>query len=160
MGDNLTFFVEFAVILACIVMGTRVGGAGVGLWGGVGVFILVFVFGEAPGAPPASAVAIILAVVTAAALMQASGGIDWMVKIAAGIIEAHPGAHDDAREDDRELDEEAEVVAHRLVDGPAHGVLVFLARVGHDGLQPGRERGDDVVERHGGLVGLVEDLLR
>ena len=88
--DNLTFFLELAVILACIVMGTRVGGAGVGLWGGVGVGVLVFIFREQPGAPPAAAVAIILAVVTAAALMQASGGIDWMVKVAAGIIEAHP----------------------------------------------------------------------
>lgn len=89
--DNLTFFLELAVVLACIVIGTRVGGAGVGLWGGVGVGVLVFIFQESPGAPPASAVAIILAVVTAAALMQASGGIDWMVKVAAGIIEAHPG---------------------------------------------------------------------
>jgi anaerobic C4-dicarboxylate transporter DcuB len=88
--DNLTFWLEFAVILACIVMGTRVGGAGVGLWGGVGVAILVFVFGEIPGAPPATAVAIILAVVTAASLMQAAGGIDWMVKVAAGIIERNP----------------------------------------------------------------------
>jgi anaerobic C4-dicarboxylate transporter DcuA/anaerobic C4-dicarboxylate transporter DcuB len=88
--DNLVFWLEFAVVLACIVMGTRVGGAGVGLWGGVGVAILVFVFREPPGAPPASAVAIILAVVTAASLMQAAGGIDWMVKVAAGIIEKHP----------------------------------------------------------------------
>ena len=88
--DNLQFFVEFAVVLACIVMGTRVGGAGVGLWGGVGVAILVFVFREAPGSPPAAAVAIILAVVTAASLMQAAGGIDWMVMVAARIIERHP----------------------------------------------------------------------
>lgn len=87
---NLQFYLELAVVLACIIMGTRVGGAGVGLWGGTGVAILVFVFQEAPGAPPASAVAIILAVVTAAALMQAAGGIDWMVKVAAGIIEKHP----------------------------------------------------------------------
>jgi anaerobic C4-dicarboxylate transporter DcuA/anaerobic C4-dicarboxylate transporter DcuB len=88
--DNLTFWLEFAVVLGCIVMGTRVGGAGVGLWGGVGVAVLVFVFRELPGAPPATAVAIILAVVTAASLMQAAGGIDWMVKVAAGIIERHP----------------------------------------------------------------------
>src|SRR4029079_6710189 len=85
-----TFWLEFAVVLACIVMGTRVGGAGVGLWGGVGVAVLVFVFRELPGAPPATAVAIILAVVTAASLMQAAGGIDWMVKVAAGIIERNP----------------------------------------------------------------------
>jgi anaerobic C4-dicarboxylate transporter DcuA/anaerobic C4-dicarboxylate transporter DcuB len=88
--DDLQFWLELAVVLACIVMGTRVGGAGVGLWGGVGVFVLVFVFQEAPGSPPASAVAIILAVVTAASLMQAAGGIDWMVMVAAGIIERHP----------------------------------------------------------------------
>ena len=88
--DNLTFWLEFAVVLFCIVMGTRLGGAGVGLWGVIGVGVLVFFFGEQPGAPPASAVAIILAVVTAASLMQAAGGIDWMVKVAAGIIEAHP----------------------------------------------------------------------
>ncbi len=88
--DNLRFWLELLVILACIVMGTRVGGAGVGLWGGVGVAVLVFVFREAPGAPPAAAVAIILAVVTAASLMQAAGGIDWMVKVAAGIIEKNP----------------------------------------------------------------------
>jgi anaerobic C4-dicarboxylate transporter DcuB len=88
--DNLSFWAELAVIVVCILMGTRVGGVGVGLWGGVGVGILVFVFREQPGAPPAAAVAIILAVVTAAALMQASGGIDWMVKIAAGIIERNP----------------------------------------------------------------------
>ena len=87
---DVQFFLEFAVVLACIVMGTRVGGAGVGLWGGVGVAVLVFVFQEPPGAPPAAAVAIILAVVTAASLMQAAGGIDWMVKVAAGIIESHP----------------------------------------------------------------------
>jgi len=90
MNDTLQFFLEFAVVLACIVMGTRVGGIGVGLWGGAGVFILIFIFGEAPGSPPATAVAIILAVVTAAALMQAAGGIDWMVQVAAGIIERHP----------------------------------------------------------------------
>ena len=71
-------------------MGTRAGGVGVGLWGGLGTFILVFVFGEAPGEPPAAALAIILAVVTAAAMMQAAGGIDWMVAMAARVIEGHP----------------------------------------------------------------------
>ena len=87
---DIEFFLEAVVVLGCIVMGTRVGGIGVGLWGGVGVGILVFGFQEQPGSPPAAAVAIILAVVTAASLMQASGGIDWMVQVAAGIIEKHP----------------------------------------------------------------------
>jgi anaerobic C4-dicarboxylate transporter DcuA/anaerobic C4-dicarboxylate transporter DcuB len=84
------FILEAIVVLAAILMGTRAGGVGVGVWGGLGVAILVFVFQEAPGEPPISAMLIILAVVTSASLMQAAGGIDWMVKVAAGIISKHP----------------------------------------------------------------------
>jgi anaerobic C4-dicarboxylate transporter len=87
---DIIFVLEALVVLGAIVMGTRAGGVGVGLWGGLGVFILVFIFGEAPGAAPAAAMAIILAVVTAAALMQAAGGIDWMVYVAAQAIESRP----------------------------------------------------------------------
>ncbi len=87
---SITFVLEALVVLGSIVMGTRAGGVGVGLWGGVGTFVLIFIFGEAPGAPPASALAIILAVVTSAALMQAAGGIDWMVAVAARVIEKRP----------------------------------------------------------------------
>jgi anaerobic C4-dicarboxylate transporter DcuB len=87
---SVSFVLEALVVLGAIVMGTRAGGVGVGLWGGLGVFVLVFIFREPPGEPPAAALAIILAVVTAAALMQAAGGIDWMVAVAAGIIEKRP----------------------------------------------------------------------
>ena len=87
---SVSFVLEALVVLGSIIMGTRAGGVGVGLWGGLGTFILVFVFGESPGEPPAAALAIILAVVTAAAMMQAAGGIDWMVAMAARVIEAHP----------------------------------------------------------------------
>ena len=87
---SVTFVLEALVVLGAIVMGTRAGGVGVGLWGGLGVFVLVFIFREPPGEPPAAALAIILAVVTAAAMMQAAGGIDWMVSVAAGIIEKRP----------------------------------------------------------------------
>src|SRR4051812_26321429 len=87
---DVSFVLEGLVVLGAIVMGTRAGGVGVGLWGGLGTFVLVFVFGEAPGEPPAAALAIILAVVTAASMMQAAGGIDWMVSVAARVIEKHP----------------------------------------------------------------------
>jgi anaerobic C4-dicarboxylate transporter DcuB len=87
---DITFLLEAVVVLGAIVMGTRYSGIAVGLWGGTGVAVLVFVFGEAPGEPPSAAVAIILAVVTAAAMMQAAGGIDWMVKVAAKVIESRP----------------------------------------------------------------------
>lgn len=87
---DVVFVLEALVVVGCIVMGTRAGGVGIGVWGGLGVAVLVFVFGEAPGEPPISALLIILTVVTAAALMQVSGGIDWMVKIAASVIRRHP----------------------------------------------------------------------
>ena len=60
---SVSFVLEALVVVGAIVMGTRAGGVGVGLWGGLGTFVLVFIFGEAPGEPPAAAVAIILAVV-------------------------------------------------------------------------------------------------
>ena len=50
---DVSFVLEALVVLGAIVMGTRAGGVGVGLWGGLGTFVLVFVFGEAPGEPPA-----------------------------------------------------------------------------------------------------------
>ncbi|MFV0286444.1 MAG: anaerobic C4-dicarboxylate transporter family protein, partial [Demequina sp.] len=87
---SLSFVLEALVVLGAIILGTRASGVGVGVWGGVGTFVLIFVFGEAPGDPPAAAIAIILGVVTAAALMQAAGGIDWMVAMAARVIERRP----------------------------------------------------------------------
>jgi anaerobic C4-dicarboxylate transporter DcuB len=87
---SVTFVLEALVVLGAIIMGTRAGGVAVGLWGGLGTFVLVFIFGEAPGEPPGAALAIILGVVTAASLMQAAGGIDWMVAMAARVIESHP----------------------------------------------------------------------
>ena len=56
---SVSFVLEALVVLGSIVMGTRAGGVGVGLWGGLGTFVLVFIFGEAPGEPPAAAMAII-----------------------------------------------------------------------------------------------------
>ena len=70
----------------------RSGGIGLGLWGGVGTLVLVFVFGLDPGEPPISAMLIIIAVIAAAAAMQAAGGIDYMVLIASKALRARPKA--------------------------------------------------------------------
>ncbi|MFF8818782.1 anaerobic C4-dicarboxylate transporter [Leucobacter sp. NPDC015123] len=88
--DIFLFITQLLVVLACIVMGTRSSGVGLGLWGGTGVAILVFVFGLAPGAPPVDALLIVLSVVLASSMMQAAGGIDWMVSIAAKVIAKNP----------------------------------------------------------------------
>ncbi len=88
--DGVLIAIEALVVLGAIVMGTRSSGVGLGIWGGVGVFVLVFVFGLEPGSAPTDAMLIIIAVVTAAGMMQVSGGIDWMVSVAAKAIANHP----------------------------------------------------------------------
>ena len=87
---NWMALLELAVVVVAIIMGVRMGGIGLGIWGSSGVAVLVFVFGLAPGAIPGSAVLIILAVITAASAMQAAGGIDYLVRIAASIIRKNP----------------------------------------------------------------------
>src|SRR5689334_6797085 len=81
---------ELAVLLAAIALGARAGGVGMGLWGGVGLAVLVFGFGEKPGAIPGEVLLIILTVIMAASAMEAAGGIDYLVKIASGIIRKSP----------------------------------------------------------------------
>jgi anaerobic C4-dicarboxylate transporter DcuA len=82
--------VELVVLLAAIALGARVGGVGMGLWGGVGLAVLVFVFGEKPGGIPGEVLLIILTVIMAASAMEAAGGVDYLVRIAAGIIRRSP----------------------------------------------------------------------
>ncbi len=82
--------VQAVVLIGAIVMGTRSSGVGLGIWGGFGVAVLVFVFGLEPGSPPVDAMLIIISVVVTAAMMQVAGGIDWMVSVAAKAIRSRP----------------------------------------------------------------------
>ena len=86
----LKLILEFAVVLAAIFLGSRSGGVGLGLWGGAGVLVLTFIFGLAPTAPPVDVMLIILAVIMAAAVMEAAGGIDYLVELAERIIRRNP----------------------------------------------------------------------
>jgi len=90
MDETTKLIVEFIAVIVFIFLGVRSGGVGLGLWGGVGVLFFAFIFQEQPGEPPISAMLIIIAVITAAAAMQAAGGTDFLVKIAARIIRANP----------------------------------------------------------------------
>lgn len=81
---------QLAIVLAMIFIGAKKGGIGLGIYGMVGVFILVFVFGEAPGAIPIDVMLIIVSVITASAALQAAGGLDYMVNVAARILKKHP----------------------------------------------------------------------
>jgi anaerobic C4-dicarboxylate transporter DcuB len=88
--DTVLFILELAVVLGAIVMGTRSSGVALGIWGGFGVAVLVFVFQLEPGSPPVDAMLIIISVVLTASMMQVAGGIDWMVTIAARAIRSRP----------------------------------------------------------------------
>jgi len=90
--DWILVAVQGLVVVGFIALGVRSGGIGLGLWGGVGTLILVFVFGLDPGEPPFSAMLIIIAVVSAAAAMQAAGGVDYMVVVASKALRAKPKA--------------------------------------------------------------------
>jgi anaerobic C4-dicarboxylate transporter DcuA len=87
---TLSLILQLAVVLGAIALGARVGGVGMGLWGGVGLAVLVFGFGAAPGSIPGEVLLIILTVIMAASAMEAAGGIDYLVRIAAGIIRKSP----------------------------------------------------------------------
>ncbi|WP_350348629.1 anaerobic C4-dicarboxylate transporter family protein [Agromyces sp. G08B096] len=91
MNDNVWLLVaELLVVVLAIYMGTRTSGIGLGVWGLVGVAVLVFGFGVEPGNAPVDAVFIVITVITAASVMQAAGGIDWMVKVASKVIRSRP----------------------------------------------------------------------
>lgn len=87
---SIELILQLIVLLAAIAIGARAGGVGMGLWGGVGLAILVFGFGAKPGSIPGEVLLIILAVIMAASAMEAAGGIDYLVRIAAKIIRKSP----------------------------------------------------------------------
>ncbi len=90
--DTVLLLLHGAVVIGAIYLGVREGGLGLGIWGLVGVFVLVYGFRQAPGNPPTDAVFIIIAVIVAASAMQLAGGIDWMVGVAANLIRGRPQA--------------------------------------------------------------------
>lgn len=86
----MDFIIQLIVVLICLFYGARKGGIALGLLGGVGLIILVFVFHLAPGKPPVDVMLVIIAVVAASATLQASGGLDVMLQIAERLLRRNP----------------------------------------------------------------------
>lgn len=82
--------IQLLFVLAAIVVGARLGGIGLGVMGGAGLAILVFVFGLEPTSPPIDVMLMIAAVISAAAAMQAAGGLDWLVRVAEKLLRKNP----------------------------------------------------------------------
>jgi anaerobic C4-dicarboxylate transporter DcuA len=127
-------WIELAVVLGMIFIGARLGGAALGMMGGLGVGILAFVFGEKPVDPPIDVMLMIAAVCTAAACLQASGGMDYLVRLAEKALRAYPPA----------ITFVAPVVAYffTLFAGTGHvayAILPVIAEVSKDaGVRPER----------------------
>ncbi len=83
-------WLQLLILLAMILIGSRLKGIALGLMGVVGVFIYVTFFGMHPADPPGDIMLIILCVVTLSATLEAAGGLDYIVKIAEKIIRRNP----------------------------------------------------------------------
>ena len=88
----LVIIIEFLVVLLALLVGARYGSLALGAISGIGLGILVFGFGLTPGTPPLDVIFIIIAAITCAATLQASGGMNWMVQIAERLMRKHPGS--------------------------------------------------------------------
>src|SRR6188768_3861862 len=82
--------IQLVVLLVCIFIGARMSGIGLGVMGMIGLLILLFVFGMQPSDPPLEVMLIIMSVVTAAAALQAAGGMDYLVTVAGKILRSNP----------------------------------------------------------------------
>ena len=83
-------WLDLAILLACILIGARLGGIGLGTVAAFGMSVIVFGFGRSPGSFPGEVLLIVLCVVTAAAALQAGGGLDLMVSVAEKLLRRHP----------------------------------------------------------------------
>ncbi|MEI7612452.1 MAG: anaerobic C4-dicarboxylate transporter [Betaproteobacteria bacterium] len=88
MDYNLVM--EFVIILACLLVGTRYGGFGLGLVSGIGVLLFAFVFHLPPGKPPIDVLLTIMSVLGCASVLQSAGGLNVMMRFAEKILRKHP----------------------------------------------------------------------
>ena len=81
---------QLCIVLGALWVGSRYGSLALGAISGIGLAILVFGFGLKPGNPPTDVIYIIIAAVTCAGIMQASGGMDWLIQMAERLLRKHP----------------------------------------------------------------------
>ncbi len=86
----ILMIIELLVVLLALYVGSRYGSLALGAISGIGLALLVFGFGMKPGSPPTDVIYIIIAAVTCAGIMQASGGMDWLIQIAEKMLRKHP----------------------------------------------------------------------
>ncbi|QIW16778.1 anaerobic C4-dicarboxylate transporter [Pasteurellaceae bacterium RH1A] len=83
-------YAEFLFLLLMLYVGSRYGGIGLGVVSGIGLAIEVFIFRMPLGKAPVDVMLIILAVVTCASILEAAGGLKFMLQIAERILRSNP----------------------------------------------------------------------
>jgi anaerobic C4-dicarboxylate transporter DcuA len=141
-------WVELCILLACIIIGARLGGIALGTVAGIGLVVYVFLFRMPPGGPPQVVIGMIIAVITALAAMQAAGGLDYLVGIADTVMRKQP----------RYITFVAPVVTYLLVfaSGTTHviyALLPVIAEVSRKaGIRPERPISISVIAGFQGVI--------
>lgn len=83
-------YAEFLLLLFFLYLGSRYGGVGLGVVSGIGLIVEVFVLRMPPSSPPIDVMLIIISVVTCASVLEAAGGLKYMLQIAERILRSNP----------------------------------------------------------------------
>ena len=86
----IIMILQLLIVLGALWVGSRYGSLALGAISGIGLALLVLGFGLKPGNPPTDVIYIIIAAVTCAGIMQASGGMDWLIQIAEKLLRKDP----------------------------------------------------------------------
>jgi anaerobic C4-dicarboxylate transporter DcuA len=141
-------FIQLGILLLCIVIGARLGGIALGTVSGIGLAVFMLVFGMPPGSPPAVVLGMILAVITALSMMEAAGGMDYLVESAEKILHKNP----------RRITYMAPFITYLLIfaAGTQHviySLLPVIAEVSRKaGIRPERPMSMSVIAAQHGLI--------
>ena len=81
---------EFIFMLMMLYIGSRYGGIGLGVVSGIGILVEVFILRMPPAGAPVDVMLIIIAVVSCAAILEAAGGLKYMLQVAEKILRKNP----------------------------------------------------------------------
>ncbi|MGB5508071.1 anaerobic C4-dicarboxylate transporter family protein [Robiginitalea sp.] len=144
----MMLWIELLIFLACIVVGARLKGIGMGTIAGLGLIVFVFLFKMPEGSPPVIVLGMILAVITALAAMEAAGGLDYLVSIADKIMRSRP----------QSITLIAPLVTYVLIfaSGTQHVIYALLPVIAEisrkSGIRPERPMAMSVIAAQQGLI--------
>ncbi len=83
-------YLEFLFLFCMLYLGSRFSGVGLGAIAALGLMVEVFIFRMPLAEPPVAVMLIILSVVTCAAVLEAAGGLNYMLQLAERILRNNP----------------------------------------------------------------------